>query len=54
MVADSGIVYHRLERGIGNYFTDAKAFASASGAAGLMRKYGVNRQVVSTQALLKI
>ena len=54
VVADSGIDYHRLERGIGNYFSDAKAFASASGAAGLMRKYDVNRQVVSTEALLKI
>ncbi len=54
VVADTGIDYHRLERGIGHYFTDAKAFASASGAAGLMRKYGVDRQVVSRSELLKI
>ena len=54
VVADTGIDYHRLERGIGHYFTDSKAFASAGAAAALMRKYGVDRQVVSTQALVKI
>ena len=54
VVADTGIDYHRLERGIGHYFTDAKAFASAGAAAALMRKYGIDRQVVSTQALVKI
>ena len=54
VVAATGIDYHRLERGIAHYFTDAKAFASASDAAALMRKYGVDRQVISTQALLRI
>ncbi len=54
VVAATGIDYNRLERGIAHYFTDAKAFASAGDAAALMRKYGVDRQVVSTEALLKI
>ena len=54
VVAATGIAYHRLERGIAHYYTDEKSFASAGGAAALMRKYGVNRQVVSTQELLAV
>ena len=54
VVAATGIGYHRLERGIAHYFTDAKAFASASGVAGLMRRYGVDRRVVTRQELVQI
>ena len=54
VVAATDIDYHRLERGIAHYFTDPKAFASAGAAAALMRKYGVNRHVVTTAELLKI
>ena len=54
VVAKTGIQYHRLERGIAHYYTDEKAFAAAGDAAALMRKYGVNRQVVAKQELLRI
>ena len=54
VVADTGIEYNRLERGIAHYYTDAKAFATAGDAAALMRKYGVDRQVISRDELLKI
>jgi D-amino-acid dehydrogenase len=54
IVADTGITYQRLERGIAHYYTDQKSFDTAGDAAALMRKYGVNRQVVSRDALLRI
>ena len=54
IVAQTGIEYHRLERGIAHYYTDEKAFATAGDAAALMRKYGVDRQVVTKQELLRI
>ena len=54
VVATTGIAYNRLERGIAHFYTDEKAFATAGDAAALMRKYGVNRRVVSRQELLEI
>jgi D-amino-acid dehydrogenase len=54
VVAATGIDYNRLERGIAHYYCDAKAFDGAGDAAALMRKYGVNRQVISKEELLKI
>ena len=54
VVAATGIEYNRLERGIAHYYTDQKAFDTAAGAAALMRKYGVNRRVVSQAELLEI
>ncbi len=54
LVAATGIEYHRLERGIAHYYTDQKSFDSAGEAAALMRKYGVNRKVVSRDELLRI
>lgn len=54
IVASTGIEYQRLECGIAHYYTDAKAFDSAASAAALMNKYGVARQVVSRDELLKI
>ena len=54
VVRATGIEYHRLERGIAHYFTDQKSLDAAGAAAALMQKFGVQRQVVSREALLKI
>ncbi|RYX96622.1 MAG: FAD-dependent oxidoreductase [Comamonadaceae bacterium] len=54
VVAATGIEYSRLERGIAHYYTDQKSFDTAGEAAALMRKYGVNRQVVSSEELFNI
>ena len=54
VVAATAIEYNRLERGIAHYYTDQKSFDTAADAAALMRKYGVNRKVVSQAELLAI
>jgi D-amino-acid dehydrogenase len=54
VVRATGIEYQRLERGIAHYFTDQKSFDDAAQAAQLMQRYGVQRQVVSREELLKI
>jgi D-amino-acid dehydrogenase len=54
IVGATGISYQRLERGIAHYYTDQKSFDVAGDAAALMRRYGVARQVVSRDELLKI
>lgn len=53
-VRTTGIEYQRLERGIAHYFTDQKSLDGAADAAALMRKYGVQRKVVSRKELLQI
>ncbi|MDO9403734.1 MAG: D-amino acid dehydrogenase [Polaromonas sp.] len=54
VVRATGIEYSRLERGIAHYYTDQKSFDTASDAAALMRKYGVQREVVSAEQLFSI
>ncbi len=54
LVRATGIEYHRLERGIAHYFTDAASFEDAGHAAELMQRYGVQRRVVSREELLAI
>jgi D-amino-acid dehydrogenase len=54
VVTATGIDYQRLEHGIAHYYTDQKSFDTAGEAAALMRKYGVSRQVVSSDDLLRI
>ncbi|MCY1163262.1 MAG: D-amino acid dehydrogenase [Pseudomonadota bacterium] len=54
VVRATGIRFDRLERGIAHYFTDQKSFDTAGDAAALMRRYGVERRVVSRDELLKI
>ncbi len=54
MVDQTGIEYNRLEKGIAHIFTDERAFAAAGEAAQLMRRHGVQREVVSTDQLLRI
>ena len=54
MVGATGIKYSRLERGIAHYYTDQQSFDTAGDAATLMRRYGVDRRVVSRDELLTI
>ena len=54
IVTATGIDYNRLECGIAHYFTSQQAFDSAGEAAALMQKYGVAREVISKEALLKV
>jgi len=54
LVAQTGIQYHRLERGISHFFVDPAAFASACELAGLMQQFGVQRKVISTSELLHL
>ena len=54
VVRATGIDYNRLERGIAHFFTDQKSFDTAGDAAALMRKYGVDRKVISKAELLAI
>ena len=54
VVANTGIEFNRLEKGIAHFYIDQKSFAAAASAAALMAKYGVNRRVVSKDELLKI
>ena len=54
VVRATGIEYERLEHGIAHYYTDQKSFDTAGDAAALMRKYGVSRQVVTRDELLRI
>ncbi|RYF31698.1 MAG: D-amino acid dehydrogenase [Comamonadaceae bacterium] len=54
VVADTGIAFDRLERGIAHYFTDTRSFDGAAEAAELIRGFGVDRRVVSRDELLAI
>ncbi|MBA4267163.1 MAG: amino acid dehydrogenase [Comamonadaceae bacterium] len=54
IVAETGMQYNRLERGIAHYYTDQKSFDGAAGAAAVMQKFGVKRKVITRDELLKI
>jgi D-amino-acid dehydrogenase len=54
VVADTGIEYNRLERGIAHYYSDQKSFDGAADAAAVMQRFGVKRHVISRDELLKI
>ena len=54
VVAQTGIQFNRLERGIAHFFTSDEAVEDAQQAVDLMRQYGVNRRMVSTEEFLKI
>src|SRR5574337_259330 len=43
LVAATGIEYHRLERGIAQYYTDRRALDEAATAAELMRRHEIGR-----------
>jgi D-amino-acid dehydrogenase len=54
VVAETGIEYNRLERGIAHYYTDQKSFDGAADAAAVMQRFGVQRRVVTREELLVI
>lgn len=54
LVAQTGIEYHRLERGILHFFSSQKDLDAGAAGAELMRKYGVDRRVLSRAEVLKI
>ncbi|MEW6706360.1 MAG: D-amino acid dehydrogenase [Pseudomonadota bacterium] len=54
LVAQTGIEYHRLERGILHFFSSAADFEAGAEAAEIMRKHGVDRRVLSREEVLKV
>jgi D-amino-acid dehydrogenase len=54
VVAQTGMAYDRLERGIAHYYTDQKSFDGAADAAAVMQKFGVMRRVIGRDELLRI
>ncbi|MBA2960628.1 MULTISPECIES: D-amino acid dehydrogenase [Ramlibacter] len=54
VVRATGISYQRLERGIAHFFTDPAALQAGAQAADLMRRFGVERRVVTREELLAI
>lgn len=54
LVARTGIEYQRLERGILHFFSTPKDFEDGAAGAELMRKYGVDRRVLSREEVLKV
>ena len=54
MVAATGIEYQRLERGILHFFSTQADFESGAAGAELMRRYGVDRRVLSREEVLRV
>ena len=54
VVDATGIAFNRMEKGIAHFYVDQKSFEAAAKGSELMRKYGVNRRMVSKDELLKI
>jgi len=54
LVAQTGIRYDRLERGILHFFSTQKEFDEGAAGAELMRHHGVDRRVLSRDEVLKV
>jgi D-amino-acid dehydrogenase len=54
LVAQTGIEYQRLERGILHFFSSQADFDAGAQGAELMRRYGVDRRVLSREQVLAI
>lgn len=54
LVAQTGIEYNRLERGILHFFGTQADFDAGAEGAELMRRYGVDRRVLSREEVFKI
>lgn len=54
LVAQTGIEYHRLERGILHFFCNVGDFESAVGASRIMQRHGVDRRVLSRDEVLQV
>ncbi|OYT97991.1 MAG: amino acid dehydrogenase [Burkholderiales bacterium PBB1] len=54
VVAQTGIEYHRLERGILHFFSTQQDFDAGAAAAAVMRRHGVDRRVLSRDEVLAV
>ena len=54
MRAELGIPYDHLEKGIINFYRDPAEFDASQKAADLMREYGVDRRILSTEELVAL
>lgn len=54
LVAQTGIEYDRLERGILHFFCNAKDFEAAAAGAAIMRRHGVDRRILSRDEVLQV
>jgi len=54
VVAQTGIEYHRLERGILHFFSTPQDFEAGAAAAEVMRRHGVDRRVLSRDEVLAV
>ncbi len=54
LVADTGIEYDRLERGILHFFSSQQDLEAGAVGAELMRRHGVDRRVLDREQVLKI
>jgi D-amino-acid dehydrogenase len=54
VVAQTGIEYDRLERGILHFFSSAADYESGIAAASLMRQHGVDRRVLGREEVLQV
>ena len=54
LVGQTGIGYERLERGILHVFSTRKDFEAGSLGAEVMRRYGVDRRVLSREEVLRV
>jgi D-amino-acid dehydrogenase len=54
LVADTGIAYQRLERGILHFFSSQADFEAGAAGAELMRRHGVDRRVLGRDEVLAV
>jgi D-amino-acid dehydrogenase len=54
LVAQTGIEYERLERGILHFFSSQADFEGGAAAAEIMRRHGVDRRVLGREEVLKV
>lgn len=54
MVAQTGIEYHRLQRGILHFFSTPEDFDAGAAAAEVMRRHGVDRRVLTREEVLAV
>ncbi|MBQ0928861.1 D-amino acid dehydrogenase [Ideonella alba] len=54
LVAETGIAYQRLERGILHFFSSAADAEAGFAAAELMRRHGVDRKILTREEVLKV
>jgi D-amino-acid dehydrogenase len=54
MRQDLGIQYNHLERGILNFYRDPAEFENSQEMAGIMRDYGVDRRIVTTDEIIQL